>query len=33
MLPDLVGMRLRSFLVVFVPLLAAALYLLDRYAG
>ena len=32
MLPDLVGMRLRSFLFAFVPLLAAALYLLDRFA-
>ncbi len=32
MLPDLVGMRLRSFLFVFLPLLLAALYLLDRFA-
>lgn len=33
MLPDLVGMRLRPFLLAFVPLLAGALYLLERWTG
>lgn len=33
MLPDLIGMRLRVFLPVFVLLLAGALFLLERWAG
>ena len=33
MLPDLIGMRLRVFLPVFVPLLVGALFLLERWTG
>ena len=31
MLPDLIGVRLRVFLIAFVPLLVGALYALERY--
>lgn len=33
MLPDLIGMRLRTFLFAFVPLLAGALYVLERWTS
>jgi uncharacterized membrane protein YedE/YeeE len=33
MLPDLIGMRVHVFLIAFLPLLAAALYLLERWSG
>lgn len=33
MLPDLIGMRVHVFLWVFVPLLGAALYVLERWTG
>lgn len=33
MLPDLVGLRLRVFLPVFVPLLVGALFLLEHWTG
>jgi len=33
MLPDLIGMRLRVFLPVFVPLLVGALFLFERWTG
>ena len=33
MLPDLIGMRLRVFLPIFVPLLVLALFLLERWTG
>ena len=33
MLPDLVGMPLPVFIVLFVPVLAVVLLLLERFAG
>ena len=33
MLPDLLGMRVTKFLVIFVPLLVGSLFVLDRMTG